>query len=410
MNLCFVCGATEKSGELVCPSWIKGIISCLGPDFEIKILTMGQQKFSEKKTVLAFGRGITLFPPCRWNTSGAFAELSRAESIDAVIIFGTETTHVLNTMELCRCAGILDKTALFAQGIAYACARHYAEGVPEKIIRRYMFRDILRRENIRTEQKKMFKRAETEKQAVELAENFIGRTGFDKAALRMYNQSANYYKCNDILRPAFYDGRWSFDNCEKHRIFISQYYYPLKGFHYLLEAAAILKEKYPDLKIAAAGYNPIQKSVAENELKDSSYIRYIKSLVKRYNLQDNIELLGKIDEEQMKREYLKANVFVLPSTIENSPNSLGEAMMLGVPCVASDVGGVSDFVSHKEDAFVYPSSAPYMLAHYIDEIFSDRNTAERLGSNAKKRAEKDYDREQNIKSLEAVFKTISGNS
>ena len=89
------------------------------------------------------------------------------------------------------------------------------------------------------------------------------------------------------------------------------------------------------------------------------------------DLERNVVFTGPLDEEKMCQRYLKSNVFVCPSSIENSPNSLGEAMVLGVPCVASDVGGVSDMLKHKEEGFVYQTDAPYMLAHYVCEIFEN---------------------------------------
>lgn len=109
----------------------------------------------------------------------------------------------------------------------------------------------------------------------------------------------------------------------------------------------------------------------------------------------------------MKHEYLRANVFVMPSTIENSPNSLAEAMMLGTPCVVSDVGGISDLAEHRTEAFIYPSSASYLLTHYLDRLFSDEKTALRLSENGRLRALREYDSEENIKQLEKAFTDIS---
>lgn len=410
MKLLFVCDAAVIEDRLRCPGWVQGIVTHLGADFSVTFLSSESFDPAGVDVSSIEGTTIGLLPYAAWNTPEQLCEMVKREKADVIVIFGTEKTYSLGALTLCEKAGLLDKTVIFSQGMALACAKHYAEGVPCRVIRRWTFRDLLRRENIRVEQKKMEARAKNEKQIITAARRFIGRTSMDEAIIRMYHPDADYYRCNDILRSAFYQGAWRYDDCEKHRIFVSQYYYPLKGFHYLLEAAYLLKEKYPDLTIAAAGYNPILRSVAENELKDSSYIRYLKKLIRRYGLEKHIELTGELDERQMKEQYLKANVFVLPSTIENSPNSLAEAMLLGVPCVASDVGGVSDFAEHRVDAYLYPSPATYLLAHYVDEIFQNPAEAARLGANAKKRAERDYDTEKNAKALSDVFRAIAKNN
>lgn len=406
MKVMFICGARLTENGLRCASWIKSLICGLPDDINVTVAGEG----ADVNSIIKCMAGDTEVSFFGFSVSGSerdFADIIKAVNPDATVIFGTEKTYTLFALNACKLAGIKGKTALFAQGIALACAKSYHEGVPHAIVRRWTFRDFARRSNILTEQKNMFISAAKEKQAIEKTEHFIGRTTLDNAVLRMYNPDAAYYKCNDVMRSVFYSGQWRYENCEKHRIFISQFYYPLKGFHYLLEAAAQLKNKYPGLKIAAAGYNPVLKAVDENEIKDSSYIRYIKSLIKKYNLKDNIELLGELNENEMKREYLNANVFVLPSTIENSPNSLGEAMLLGVPCVASDVGGVSDFAEHKKEAYLYPSSAPYLLEYYIDKVFSDGENAEKIGLKAKERAEGDYNTETNINRFTEILEGIS---
>ena len=128
----------------------------------------------------------------------------------------------------------------------------------------------------------------------------------------------------------------------------------------------ILKE-YPDAVVYTTGKNPLSKPL----VKRRGYEAYIVRLIKKYRLEDRIIYLGYQNQEQMADLYLKANVFVLPSSIENSPNSLGEAMMIGTPCVAADVGGVGNFITHKEDGYTYQSDAPYMMAYYIKMIFEE---------------------------------------
>lgn len=409
MKLLFVCGAAFTDDTLRCPSWIRGIIPLLDSEYKVTLLSVDAA--ADVPRELTVGKTtVRWIPKNLWKSAELFAAVAAKESADVIVLFGTESRHSFEALQLCKAAGLLDKTVMFAQGMAKACAVHYAEGVPAKVVGHWTFRDLLRRTNIRREQQMMEARAEDERQIITTARHFIGRTTMDQAIIRMYRPDAAYYKCNDVLRGAFYEGAWQYERCKKHRIFISQYYYPLKGFHYLLEAASMLKDKYPDLVIAAAGYNPIRQSTVKKEMKDSSYIWWIKSLIRRYGLHDNIELLGELNEEQMKEEYLKANVFVLPSTIENSPNSLAEAMMLGVPCVASDVGGVSDFADHRQDAYLYPASATYLLAYYLDTLFADPAAAAQLGANGKRRAEREYDPRTNIDTLQRTFTTIAESS
>lgn len=61
-----------------------------------------------------------------------------------------------------------------------------------------------------------------------------------------------------------------------------------------------------------------------------------------------------LDEKQMVQQYLNANVFVLASAVENSPNSLNEAMITGTPCIVSYVGGIGNRMRMGEDGFLYP--------------------------------------------------------
>ena len=115
-----------------------------------------------------------------------------------------------------------------------------------------------------------------------------------------------------------------------------------------------------------------------------------------------------LDEKQMCERYLKSNVFVSSSSIENAPTSLGEAMILGVPCVASDVGGVTDLLQHKEEGFVYQPDTPYMLAHYVCEIFADDELALQFSKRARMHAIKTHNKEENTKRMMEIYREITG--
>ena len=108
----------------------------------------------------------------------------------------------------------------------------------------------------------------------------------------------------------------------------------------------------------------------------------------------------------MKEAYLNANVFVLPSTMENSPNSLGEAMLLGVPCVAADVGGVGDLMA-AEEGLIYPSGDTAALAERIKSIFALEDKAAEMGRKASAHARKTHDPEKNLQDLIRIYEELA---
>jgi glycosyltransferase involved in cell wall biosynthesis len=213
---------------------------------------------------------------------------------------------------------------------------------------------------------------------------FVGRTFWDKAQVKGMNPEANYFHGEELLRSPFYTTFWNLKRCERHRIFISSAAYPIKGFHVLLRALALLKDKYPTVKVVAPLSSINMKS---SKLKDfliaEDYNNYLKYEIKRLKLENNIIFLERLTAEEMASQYSKAHVFVLPSFIENSPNSLGESMIIGTPTVVSPVGGITSIVGDNESSLLFPSGDHAALAFQIDRIFSDDNLAEKISQNAR---------------------------
>ena len=331
---------------------------------------------------------------------------------DVIHIWGSEYGHTLAMVNAAEKAGMLERVVIGMQGLCSVIARHYHEGVPQSVVRSYTFRDFIRRNNILGQQKVFAQRGKLEVEALQKVRHVMGRTDWDRACVENINPTVRYHFSNETLREPFYQDSWSYETCQKHRIFASSCVYPVKGFHYLLEAFVKLLEKYPDAVLAVPGKNFCVLDTWQKRLRESSYDRYLRKLVEKYHLEDRIEILGSLSAQQMKEQYLKANVFVLPSTIENSPNSMGEAMLLGTPCVASDVGGVSTMLKHYEEGFVYQSTAPYMLAHYVDRIFAMEAGAETMGHAAAAHARRTHAPETNLddllKTYDAVAKAAQG--
>ncbi len=222
-----------------------------------------------------------------------------------------------------------------------------------------------------------------EREIYQINNHFIGRTMWDKAQLSSINPKAKYYHGEELLRDEFYASRWEIDTCERHRIFISSAAYSIKGFHILLKAVAILKEEYPDIKIVSPlSIVDTSSSCLKDYLIKEDYANYLKKLIKELEMVDNVIFKGRLSASEMAVEYQKAHVFVLPSFIENSPNALGESMMVGVPSVASLVGGVASMVKDNESSLLFPAGDYAFLAYQIKRIFSDDALAMKVSHEA----------------------------
>lgn len=293
---------------------------------------------------------------------------------DVVHIHGTEYSHGLAYVEACGAENVV----ISIQGLLSGIQQYYHSGLSVcQILTHSTFKDIVRG-GIICEKRKFGIRSKYEKELIGKVCQVIGRTSWDRSHVRAINPNVKYHFCNEILRKEFYDGLvWNFEGCKAYSIFVSGAYYPLKGFHQLLKAMPLVLNRYPDARILVAGDNILTRSNIHDMLRYSGYARIISSLIKKYHLEGKIEFVGNLNAEGMKCEYLKCNVFVCPSTIENSPNSLGEAQILGVPVVASYVGGIPDMMRGDEN-HLYRFDEIEMLAEKICEVFEGKPDTEKM--------------------------------
>ena len=333
--------------------------------------------------------------------SQAFQKELDAYQPDVIHIWGVEYHHALAMVNAAKAAGMLDRTVASIQGLCCRIASHFTDGLPKSALHLQTFRDFLRRDSIANQQRVHAQRGELEIAALQTLLHVIGRTDWDRESVLEINPKLTYHFCNETLRKPFYEGQWSYEACEKHSIFASSCVYPIKGFHLLLAAMPEVLRQYPDARINVCG-----RSFLQSGLRQNGYEKYLAGLAKKYGLTDKITCLGSLSAGQMKENYLKANVFVLPSTMENSPNSLGEAMLLGVPCVAADAGGVRDLM-HTGEGFAYQSTAPYMLAEYIMEVFDRQEQAQEMGARARAHALQTHDPERNLKDLLKAYGSVA---
>jgi glycosyltransferase involved in cell wall biosynthesis len=104
--------------------------------------------------------------------------------------------------------------------------------------------------------------------------------------------------------------------------------------------------------------------------------------------------------------YALADVFVLPSHSEGSPNVLLEAMAANVPIVATAVGGVPEMVADNESALLVPPTEPPSLAAAVSSLLTDKDRAQRLVTNAANLVDTQYDPEHYVRSLVKIYREV----
>ena len=329
--------ANKLSGRSVNPfgGWMDNASGLLAKQPDISLSIASPVSHEDQITVLK-GERITyyLFPYPHQHTKKMDRLkrdiISLLEEIQPQIvhIFGTEFSHSCLISQICKELKI--KCVVSIQGMVSVAAKHYMAHLPCITQHKYSFRDFIKRDNLLMQQKKYIERGSYEVKTIESADYIIGRTTWDQACCFQINDKCSYFACNETLRSVFYHHQWQPVTCEKYSIFASQASVPLKGAHHLIEAMPIILKQFPEANLYIAGPDITRSATIKEKLKLTAYGQYLKNLIKKHHLGNHIHFIGILSEREMCARYLKAHVFVCPSSIENSPNSLGEAMLLGV--------------------------------------------------------------------------------
>lgn len=215
---------------------------------------------------------------------------------------------------------------------------------------------------------------------------FIGRTMWDYAQILFRNPEANYYEGEELLRNEFYQfqNSWTQQKCIPYRLFMPSGINPIKGLHIAIKVVILLKRFYPNIQLIVPGIplKFLSKNFLQEKLLGEEYITMIKKIITEHSLQENVILLDKLSAQEMTSEMLKANVFIAPTSIENSSNAIGEAMMVGVPVVTTPVGGLPSFLKDSFNCLIAPSGDEYLLAYQIKRLFDNKSLAEEISHNA----------------------------
>lgn len=230
-----------------------------------------------------------------------------------------------------------------------------------------------------------------EKAVLKAVPHVIGRTDWDKQAIAVLNPNAKYHYGGEILRDVFYENK---ERTIPSKITISSTisFPTYKGYDVILKVANILKNEL-HLDFVWNVYGNINPDFIE------------KQVGLRHEGVD-VRLCGVASPTQLRDALLESTMYFHPSYTENSPNSVCEAQILGVPVVASRVGGTDSLVEHGKTGFLYPVTDPYIAAYYIMYLVDNPDVNIAIGKAAKQVATARHDKKKIVNELMETYQEM----
>ena len=239
-------------------------------------------------------------------------------------------------------------------------------------------------------------RTKTERDYFRHMKYCVGRTEWDSQITGLLAPQSRYFHIGELLREEFDKKTWEIPPLDKFVLVstISQTVY--KGLDVILKTAKLLRE--------FSGICFEWRIVGVKS--GSKYVTFFEKHCGIRSEEVNIKYLGVCDASQICDQLHESHVYVHPSYIDNSPNSLCEAQYVGLPVIGTYVGGIPSLITHQENGLLVPANAPYELSHWIKHLNQHPETMIQLGKAARKTALARHSKEKIVSDLLDVYHQI----
>ncbi len=323
---------------------------------------------------------------------------------DLIHIFGTENDLGPAMMGIFPEIPVL----LTIQGIMDRISEEYWGGLRLGDVLRYRtLRENLRLGGMFFAKIRLKKQRETERETIKRVTHVTGRTLWDYTVMKKINPDIKYHRCNFNLRAEFYDApKWNNERIERHTVYTGYSDYPLKGLHVLLDALKIVKERYPDVIL----YVPGVAGDRNGRLTvNTGYKKLIAKRLKKLGLQNNVFFMGPLKANQVVERMLKCNVVVVPSAMEGASATICEGMYLGLPCICSYRGGMTELLKDGLSGYYYDYPEYGYLAQRIIQLFENDELCKEFSERLIIDAEERHNREKNPRRyIEVYMEVVNG--
>ncbi|MCM1503056.1 MAG: glycosyltransferase family 4 protein [Bacteroidales bacterium] len=286
------------------------------------------------------------------------------------------------------------------QGLIGEITRKFFCGLGKEEIRRH---ESLRRKLAKQSAIRMYNefchRASTEREILSRAPFILGRTAWDREQTAMMNPGRKYFTVGEIMRKPFFESTWDKSGFGSRIQLVSTLSTgPYKGFENILKTASALRRHGRiDFSWTVIGYG------ASDE-----YVRISEKATGLSSMELGIQFAGRQDAGHVAEMLLDSDIYCQVSHIENSPNSLCEAMLLGMPSIATDVGGTSSMLEDGIEGMLVPDNNPEAYAEAIEKMSSDFQACKAMGESARATALVRHSPQTVRKQLTEAYTSIIG--
>lgn len=226
----------------------------------------------------------------------------------------------------------------------------------------------------------------------------MGRTEWDYQVSQLLAPQSKYFHVDEVLREPFYEnaGKWEYPNTQDFKIISTLSNTIYKGLDTILKTAELLKTQsnipFKWIIVGISSQDPI--------------VRFFERKLHITGKAVNVEYIGTQNANQLCNELLHSHIYVHPSYIDNSPNSVCEAQLLGLPVIGTFVGGIPSLIKHKETGLLIPANAPFELTYLLKKCFTEKDYATQLGKQGYKEATQRHDKTKILKDLIQTYQDI----
>jgi glycosyltransferase involved in cell wall biosynthesis len=234
-----------------------------------------------------------------------------------------------------------------------------------------------------------------EKKYITKNDNFSCRTHWDSSIIKSLNANSKIYMIWEIIREDFFNDNFSL---RKENILFVGGKNPIKGLKELLEAY--------NSSIQSLGYKLIVLGECTTE--------EVQAIIDNKGLLNidikNIDCRGRVSSDEMVSAYKDSYCLVHPTYIDNSPNSVCEAQLSGLPVIATNVGGVSSLIDNMNTGLLIDNSSK-AIEIAVEKLHQDISLRDNISSNSKAIARERHNPEaitnQTIKMYTEIIKLSS---